>query len=242
MSETLEAVTVDAGAAHAAYTRNNPYQAVVEVNRLLTAVGSEKETRHVELSLEEGMTYTPGDAVGIVPENRRKAVDEVLAALGFTGSERVLDHYKVEISLDEALRTRLAIGVLERGRITQMAKLAPADEKLKSMLGQDNKARAEEYCYGREFVDMLEDYPGVITEPQQPLSSTCETHAAHVFHLVEPVGAPDKRADDRTCGSLRSAWTRAAGALQRASRRARAGGWDDADLSSCQRPLPASGG
>src|ERR1700678_338068 len=47
-------------------------------------------TRHVELELEDGMTYTPGDAVGIIPENRREAVDEVLAALGFRGDERVL--------------------------------------------------------------------------------------------------------------------------------------------------------
>ena len=139
MSETLEAVKSN-GAAHAsAYTRNNPYQSTVEVNRLLTAEGSEKETRHVELSLEDGMTYTPGDAVGILPENRRAAVDEVLGALGFTGSERVLDHYKVEISLEEAVRTRLAIGVLERGRITQMAKLAPDNETLKGMLGRTTR-------------------------------------------------------------------------------------------------------
>ena len=151
----------------AKYTRNSPFQSTVEVNDLLTAEGSEKETRHVELSLEEGMTYTPGDAVGIVPENRREVVDELLRALRYTGAERVLDHYKVEISLDEALRTRLAIGVLERGRITQMAKLAPGNERLQSMIGQDNKARAEEYCYGREFIDMVEDFPGILTEPQQ---------------------------------------------------------------------------
>ena len=166
MSETLEAPAP--AAPHAAkYTRNNPFQSTVLVNELLTAEGSEKETRHVELSLEPGMEYTPGDAVGIVPENRREVVDEMLQALGFTGSERVLDHYKVEISLDEALRTRLAIGVLERGRITQMLKLAPDTEGLKAMAGQDNKARAEEYCYGREFIDMVKDYPGIITEPQQ---------------------------------------------------------------------------
>ncbi len=166
MSETLEAPAPTA--AHAAkYTRNNPFQATVLVNELLTAEGSEKETRHVELSLEEGMEYTPGDAVGILPENRREVVDEMLAALNYTGHERVLDHYKVEISLEEALRTRLAIGVLERGRITQMLKLAPDSEGLKAMAGQDNKARAEEYCYGREFIDMVRDYPGVITQPQQ---------------------------------------------------------------------------
>ena len=167
MSETLEAAA-PAAAAHAAkYTRNNPFDAAVLENYLLTAEGSEKETRHLELSLEDGMEYTPGDAVGIIPENRREVVDEMLSALGFTGSERVLDHYKVEISLDEALRTRLAIGVLERGRITQMLKLAPDTEGLKAMAGQDNKARAEEYCYGREFIDLVKDYPGIVTQPQQ---------------------------------------------------------------------------
>lgn len=149
------------------YTRNNPYLSRVLVNSLLTAEGSEKETRHVELALEDGMHYTPGDAVGIIAENRREAVDQVLQSLGCTGSERVLDHYKKEISLDEALRTRLAIGVLTRGAIQQYAKLAPDNEGLKQYVGQDNKARAEEYCYGRELIDLLTDFPGVVTAPQQ---------------------------------------------------------------------------
>jgi sulfite reductase (NADPH) flavoprotein alpha-component len=154
--------------AHAArYTRNHPFHATVLVNKLLTGAGSEKETRHIELSLEDGMTYLPGDAVGILPENRAAAVAEVLAALGFTGDERVLDHYKVEISLEEAVRTRLGIGKLARGSVTQYAKLAPGLERLKDMVGPENKARAEEYCYGREFIDLATDFPGVITEPQQ---------------------------------------------------------------------------
>jgi sulfite reductase (NADPH) flavoprotein alpha-component len=166
MSETLEA-TVTAAAGHAKYTRNNPYQSEVLANYVLTAPGSEKETRHIELAIEPGMTYTPGDAVGILPENRRAAVDEVLEALKFTGSERVLDHYKVEIDLDEALRTRLAIGKLTRGSVTQFAKLAPDNAKLKSMTGAEGKALAEEYCWGREFVDLATDFPGLVTEPQQ---------------------------------------------------------------------------
>ncbi len=167
MSETLEATEAPAASHAPKYTRNNPYQSAVLVNELLTAQGSEKETRHIELALEDGMTYTPGDAVGILPENRRETVDEVLHALNMRGDERVLDHYKVEIDLDEALRTRLAIGKLERGRITQMHKLAPGNEGLKTLAGPENKARAEEYCYGREFIDLLHDFPGVITAPQQ---------------------------------------------------------------------------
>ena len=168
MTETIEEQKPKAGAEHATkYTRNNPYTSTVLANYLLTGEGSEKETRHVELSLEPGMTYTPGDAVGIVPENRADAVEEVLRALGFKGDERVLDHYKVEISLEEALRTRLGIGKLSRGSVTQYAKLAPEIEGLKLMVGPEHKARAEEYCWGREFVDLATDYPGVVKNPQE---------------------------------------------------------------------------
>src|SRR3984885_10265505 len=149
------------------YTRNHPFLSTVRVNELLTAEGSEKETRHIELTLDEGMTYTPGDAVGILPENRAEAVADVLAALGFKGDERVLDHYKVEISLEEALRNRLGIGKLARGSVKLYAKLAPELEGLKVLVGPENKARAEEYCYGREFVDLVTEFPGVVTEPQQ---------------------------------------------------------------------------
>ncbi len=162
---TTEEITEQSHAAK--YTRNQPYQSTVLVNELLTGPGSEKETRHVELSIEDGMTYLPGDAVGILPENRAEAVAEVIAALGFTGSEPVLDHYKVEISLEEAVRTRLGIGKLARGSVTQYAKLAPGLARLKDMVGPENKARAEEYCYGREFIDLALDFPGVVTEPQQ---------------------------------------------------------------------------
>jgi sulfite reductase (NADPH) flavoprotein alpha-component len=167
MSETAEQDSISTAAHASKYTRNNPYSSTVIYNRLLTGEGSEKETRHVELSIEEGMTYTPGDAVGILPENRPEAVSEALTALGFTGDERVLDHYKVEISLEEALRTRLQIGKLARSSVNQLAKLVPEHEGLKIMAGPDNKARAEEYCWGRELVDLVTDFPGVIKVPQQ---------------------------------------------------------------------------
>src|SRR3984885_501258 len=167
MIEVVEQ-TVTGLVGHASkYTRNHPFLSTVRVNDLLTAEGSEKETRHIELTLDEGMVYTPGDAVGIVPENRAEAVADVLKALGYKGDERVLDHYKVEISLEEALRTRLGIGKLARGAMGQYAKLAPDVAGLKVMVGPDNKARAEEYCWGREFVDLATDFPGVITDPQQ---------------------------------------------------------------------------
>jgi sulfite reductase (NADPH) flavoprotein alpha-component len=153
------------------YTRNSPYQSRMLVNVLMTDADSEKETRHVELELEPGMEYTPGDAVGILPENRPSEVAEVLAALKFKGDERVLDHYKVEISLEEAIRTRLAIGKLTRGSVNSYAKIAPASvpglDDLKLLALPDNRSKAEEYVWGREFIDLITEHPGGITEPQQ---------------------------------------------------------------------------
>lgn len=151
------------------YTRNQPYLSKVLINDRLTGPESEKETIHIELALEEGMTYTPGDAVGIIPTNREEAVAGVLKALGFKGDERVLDHYKVEISLHEALTTRLGIGKLARGSVNQYAKLCGEDipAGLKVLLGQENKALAEEYVWGREFVDLVTEFPGIVKQPQE---------------------------------------------------------------------------
>ncbi len=148
------------------YTRNNPYQSRMLVNMRMTDPVSEKETRHIELALEPGMEYTPGDAVGIVPENRDAEVADVLSVLGMKGDERVLDHYKKEISLEEALRTRLAIGKLTRSSVVQYAKLIENPE-LKLLAQPEHRSKADEYVYGREFIDLVREFPGGITNPQQ---------------------------------------------------------------------------
>ncbi len=151
------------------YTRNQPYQSRVLVNDRLTGPESEKETIHIELAVEDGMTYTPGDAVGIVPTNREAQVNDVLEALGFTGTERVLDHYKNEIDVHTALTRHLGVGKLARGSVNHYAKLFGDNvpQGLKALQGQENKAVAEEYVWGREFVDLAREFPGAITEPQQ---------------------------------------------------------------------------
>src|SRR5579875_2130266 len=151
------------------YTRNQPYLSRVITNARLTGPESEKETIHIELEIEEGMTYTPGDAVGIIPTNREQQVDDVLEALGFTGTERVLDHYKNEIDLHEVLTRHLGIGKLARGSVNQYIKLFGDNipQGLKAIQGQENKAAAEEYVWGREFVDLVREFPGAVTDPQQ---------------------------------------------------------------------------
>lgn len=153
------------------YTRNSPFVSTMLVNYVMTDSDSEKETRHIELSLDSGMDYTPGDAVGILPTNRDGEVDAVLQAMNYKGDEQVLDFFKKPTDVRDALTTKLQIGKLTRGSVNSYAKIAPETtpglDFLKSLAGQDNKSRAEEYVWGREFLDLITEHPGGITDPQQ---------------------------------------------------------------------------
>ncbi len=70
------------------------------------------------MELAEGMTYTPGDALGVVPTYCEEAVNDVLKALGFSGDEKVIEPVKGtpgnEITVREALTSKLGIGKLAR--------------------------------------------------------------------------------------------------------------------------------
>ena len=63
------------------------------VNRKLTLAGSEKDTRHIELSLaSSGYVYECGDSLGVLPTNCPELVAEILRALGAGGPAIVLRH------------------------------------------------------------------------------------------------------------------------------------------------------
>jgi sulfite reductase (NADPH) flavoprotein alpha-component len=155
------------------YSKTNPYPSTVLVNKLLTGAQSEKETIHIEMELAEGMTYVPGDALGVIPAYSDEAVSDLLKALGFDGSEKVVEPVKGtagnEITVREALTSKLGIGKLARGAVNQYAKLAGENvpDGLKALLGTENKAAAEEYVWGREFIDLVTDFPGIVKDPQE---------------------------------------------------------------------------
>ena len=63
------------------FSRSNPFPARLIENRPLNREGSKKDTRHVVIDLAgSGLTYKPGDALGVYPENCPDLVDEVLHA------------------------------------------------------------------------------------------------------------------------------------------------------------------
>ena len=159
--------TLEATSAHSVYNRNNPYPALVTVNRLLTGSGSEKETRHIELALgDSGIEYLPGDSAGIQPQNPAPVVEEILRRLRFTGSEPVVDFYGKPLDVNAALTHWLMIGKVSGTTLRAWAKHSSHPELL-ALIEPGNKDKLEKWLWGREFLDLLDFAPCDLESPQQ---------------------------------------------------------------------------
>ena len=111
-----------------AYNREKPFAAPVLANQRLTTRGSEKDVRHVELSLEgSGLAYEPGDSLGLWHRNPASLVDDVLAAAKLDGETLVAQKPLREWLSGERELTRLT-----RGFVTAHAERAKSDELAKA--------------------------------------------------------------------------------------------------------------
>ena len=139
------------------YNKNNPYSSQLLVNRMLTE-GSDKETRHFEFSLEgSGLSYEPGDSLGVLPLNCSGVVDDLLAAVGFSGNEEVA-LVEQKINLRDALLNNFACTVLSKIQIKKFNEIAQVDA-LAEMLKIENKDSLIDYMWGRELIDLFLEYP-----------------------------------------------------------------------------------
>ena len=138
-------------------TKDNPYASELLVNRLMTE-GSDKETRHFELSLKDsGLEYLPGDSLGVVPTNCEEVVSDLLHAVGLTGEETITLGEE-SIGLKDALMNRLACTVLSKIQIKKFNEFAQSD-KLNDLLQIANKDSLLDYMWGRELIDLLLEFP-----------------------------------------------------------------------------------
>ena len=138
-------------------TKDNPYASEMLVNRLMTE-GSDKETRHFELSLKEsGLNYLPGDSLGVVPMNCEEVVGDLLNAVGLSGEETV-QIGEDSLVLKNALMHRLACTVLSKIQIKKFNEIAQTEE-LTDLLQIANKDALVDYMWGRELIDLFLEFP-----------------------------------------------------------------------------------
>ncbi|WMW48815.1 assimilatory sulfite reductase (NADPH) flavoprotein subunit [Bacillus paralicheniformis] len=152
------------------YSRKNLFRAEVLENLNLNGRGSNKETRHLELSLEgSGLTYEPGDALGIFPENDPELVDMLLAELKWDPNTTVTVDQGENFSLKEALTSYFEITVLTKKFIQQAAELI-ANEKLRELAAQENADQLKAYIAGRDLIDFVQDFGPIAAAPQEFVS------------------------------------------------------------------------
>ncbi|MFF2592267.1 assimilatory sulfite reductase (NADPH) flavoprotein subunit [Priestia megaterium] len=151
------AVPAEAPAGTSPYSRTNPFKAEVLENLNLNGRGSNKETRHLELSLEgSGLTYEPGDSLGIYPENDPELVDLLLNEFKWDASENVTVNKEGETRpLREALISNFEITVLTKPLLKQAAELT-GNDKLKALL--ENREELKAYTQGRDVIDLVRDF------------------------------------------------------------------------------------
>jgi sulfite reductase (NADPH) flavoprotein alpha-component len=159
-------------AAPAAHSKDNPFPALVTENRLLNPPGCAKETRHFVVSTAgSGLRYKPGDSLGIFPSNRTCDVEAILAALGATGSERVLlPRAREPVGLREALTAKLSLAGPTRRMLETLAAraTAPADKgELAALLASGAQETLSAWLHEREFLDLLEEFPSARLSPQE---------------------------------------------------------------------------
>ncbi|MDP3914507.1 MAG: assimilatory sulfite reductase (NADPH) flavoprotein subunit [Bacteroidota bacterium] len=160
------------------YTRRNPFQATVLDKVKITGRDSDKEVYHVELSLEgSGITYEPGDSVGILASNPPASVDGILKFKGFDGSETVTIK-EGEFSIQEALLNYLEITVLTRDVIQQYFEKT-ADPKLREVIESEEKL--DQYLYGHDVLDLLEEFPADLTA--QELVQVLRSFPARLYSI-----------------------------------------------------------
>ena len=136
------------------WSRTNPFAAEITKSVNLNGSRSAKETLHVELSLEgSGLTYEPGDAIGIVPENDPAVVEAVMAAGRLDGDD-----------LADRLRREFDITTLTRPVIEAYAEASGRDD-VRALLADDAWLR---YADGRQIVDLLENYPADLSPDTFP--------------------------------------------------------------------------
>ena len=184
------------------YSRNNPFKAEVLENINLNGRGSNKETRHLELSLEgSGITYEPGDALGIYPENDSELVESLIQKMGWDSEELVTINKQGEVlPLKEALISHFEITTLTKPLIEKAAQLSSSEE-LNELLSTENKDQLKSYLHGRDLLDLISDF-GPWNGSVQEFVSILRKMPARLYSIASSISAnPDEV--HLTIGALR---------------------------------------
>lgn len=153
------ASAVQQAVGHSQYSKENPFPARLSVNQKITGRDSTKDIRHIEINLaDSGLTYQPGDALGVWFDNDAELVGEVLALTGLSGGEATAHG-----TLRATLTGHFELTRLHGGFITGLADISD-NAALKDLAG--DKAQVNALVASAQVVDVLKRFPTALTAEQ----------------------------------------------------------------------------
>jgi sulfite reductase (NADPH) flavoprotein alpha-component len=152
------------------YSKNRPFPARLVQQYNLNAAGAEKQTHHIEISLDgSGLDYQVGDALGVFPRNEEALVDELLSHLPFNTKADVAAPDGEEIPLREALIRHYDIHTLSNNLIEKW-QANSGSPFLRSLVQANDKQAYQDFIWGRELIDLVIDYPADFSDAEEFLS------------------------------------------------------------------------
>ncbi|MCG6350440.1 assimilatory sulfite reductase (NADPH) flavoprotein subunit [Vibrio fluvialis] len=153
-AEVVQLPVGQATTSHSQYNKQNPYTAILLTSQKITGRDSGKDVRHIEIDLaDSGLTYQPGDALGVWYENSAELANAVLAAAGLSGVESV-EVDGESLSLHSALVSKYEITGSNPQFVTKFAELS-GSKKLQKLVEDKDKLR--EYAVNTQIVDVLKE-------------------------------------------------------------------------------------
>lgn len=147
------------------YSKSNPYEAEVLTNINLNGRGSNKETRHIELLLDNfGEEYEPGDCIVVLPQNDPALVDLLVSTLGWSPDTQVLINEDGDtLNLEDALTSHFEITKLTKPLVENAATFFNNDELSEKV---QDKEWIQSYIEGRDLIDLLNDFATTELQPE----------------------------------------------------------------------------
>ncbi len=173
------------------FSRKNPFLAELTGNRRLSKPESLKDTRHFVLSLAgSGMTYTPGDSLGVFARNSPALVEELISTLRFDGNVQVNDPKGQPTTLRKALLQDYIINRANRKVVTGLAERVPQGEqrnRLMELVG--NTDELSEYIDSRDYVDILKEFDEARFETPQGFLSQLSPVVPRLYSIASSIQA-----------------------------------------------------
>lgn len=145
-----------------AVTRDQPFLAELLLNQPITASGSDKDIRHLEISLQGSpLRYQPGDALGVWPKQSDLLVGRVLDILQLDGETAVTINNDTH-SLRAWLQNHRELTQITRPFLVAHAEMANSDE-LRALLQPDGIAGFRQLLETRQLIDVLRRWPAAWT-------------------------------------------------------------------------------